>query len=315
MRIQTIIKSTLLFTILTLAMPVSAQDMIARQTPVDRKVKPVDSTYFKRRGSDEMVKFDFNLEDDWQNNKVHNRQAQIPERMVIDLSDFTMPTTSTVVTSNYGPRWGRRHEGLDIKVYTGDTIRAAFSGKVRIVKWDSGYGKYIVIKHPNGLETVYGHLSRQLVKENQDVRSGDVIGLGGNTGRSSGSHLHFETMVNGVPINPALLFDFRNQDVTGDTYTLMRKNYQRESNIATRERGKIGNGSYTREQVKGKAYVEKPNTNYNDETSYYKVKQGETLYSIAKRCNVTVEHLIKQNNLKQNETLKAGRLLKYKRVN
>ena len=86
------------------------------------------------------------------------------------------------------------HNGLDIKVYIGDTIRAAFSGKVRMVKYERrGYGKYVVIRHENGLETVYGHLSKQIVDENQYVEAGEPIGLGGNTGRSTGSHLHFET--------------------------------------------------------------------------------------------------------------------------
>jgi murein DD-endopeptidase MepM/ murein hydrolase activator NlpD len=145
-----------------------------------------------------------------------------------------MPTPSRVVTSNFGSRWGRQHKGLDIKVYIGDTIRAAFSGKVRIVRYEGGgYGNYVVIRHPNGLETIYGHLSKQLVKENENVRAGEPIGLGGNTGRSTGSHLHFETRLCGVALNPALLFDFLNQDVTGDQYLFTRASYARESAQAT----------------------------------------------------------------------------------
>ena len=141
-----------------------------------------------------------------------------------------MPTTSRVITSNFGSRWGRQHKGLDIKVYIGDTIRSAFSGKVRIVRYEGGgYGKYIVIRHNNGLETIYGHLSKQLVEENQTVRAGEVIGLGGNTGRSTGSHLHFETRLCGVALNPALMFDFREQDVTGDYYAFNRSTYDNES--------------------------------------------------------------------------------------
>ena len=93
---------------------------------------------------------------------------------------------------------------MDIKVYIGDSIRSAFSGRVRIVRYEGGgYGKYIVIRHNNGLETIYGHLSKQLVTEGEEVRAGDVIGLGGNTGRSTGSHLHFETRLCGVALNPA----------------------------------------------------------------------------------------------------------------
>ena len=120
------------------------------------------------------------------------------------------------------------HKGLDIKVYIGDTIRAAFDGKVRIVRYEAnGYGNYVVIRHNNGLETIYGHMSKHLVAENEHVRAGDPIGLGGNTGRSTGSHLHFETRLCGVALNPALMFDFRNQDVTGDTYLFRKESYNR----------------------------------------------------------------------------------------
>ena len=107
-----------------------------------------------------------------------------------------MPCDSRMVTSHYGYRrsFRRQHYGTDIKVFVGDTIRAAFSGKVRVVAFErAGYGNYVIIRHANGLETVYDHMSRHLCKPNQIVRAGDVIGLGGNTGRSTGSHLHFET--------------------------------------------------------------------------------------------------------------------------
>ena len=115
------------------------------------------------------------------------------------------------------------HNGLDLKVNIGDTIVAAFDGKVRIVKYERrGYGKYVVIRHDNGLETVYGHLSKQLVEENQLVKAGEVIGLGGNTGRSTGSHLHFETRFLGIAINPIYMFDFPKQDIVADTYTFRK---------------------------------------------------------------------------------------------
>ncbi len=93
-----------------------------------------------------------------------------------------MPTEHTKITSKFRYHRRRMHNGLDIKVYIGDTIRAAFSGKVRMVKYERrGYGKYVVIRHENGLETVYGHLSKQIVDENQYVEAGEPIGLGGNT--------------------------------------------------------------------------------------------------------------------------------------
>lgn len=161
-----------------------------------------------------------NIYTDWKNKGVKAASGYAPARMRIDLRGFHMPTPSRQITSPFGQRWGRLHAGLDIKVYIGDTIKAAFDGKVRVVDFDArGYGKYVVIRHPNGLETLYGHMSKQLVRNDQIVRAGEPIGLGGNTGRSTGSHLHFETRICGVPVNPALMFDFPHQDVTGDFYT------------------------------------------------------------------------------------------------
>ena len=170
MKIKTTIKTLAFSALFTLiSQPAAAQDLLARQAPVDRKMKKVDTLALRHIIERENYESPAaELYADWNNGHVHLRQNSLPESYRIDLRHFCMPTPSRVVTSNYGPRWGRTHEGLDIKVYTGDTIRAAFSGKVRIVKWDGrGYGKYIVIRHNNGLETVYGHLSKQLVQENQ----------------------------------------------------------------------------------------------------------------------------------------------------
>lgn len=162
------------------------------------------------------------LYDTWSNSRVHF-SGVLPDEYRIDLRGFHMPTPSRVVTSNFGCRWGRAHQGLDIKVYIGDTIRAAWSGKVRVVKYDArGYGKYVVIRHPNGLETYYGHMSKQLVSANEYVKAGQPIGLGGNTGRSTGSHLHFETRLCGHALNPALFFDFPNQDITATSTPIIR---------------------------------------------------------------------------------------------
>ena len=187
-------------------MPVSAQDLLARQAPVDRKMKTVDTLALQSIIEKENVESPASeLYDDW-NNKYAHRATPLPDSIRISLRHFCMPTPSRVVTSNFGSRWGRQHKGLDIKVYIGDTIRAAFAGKVRVVRYEAGgYGKYVVIRHYNGLETIYGHMSKWLVDENQTVKAGDPIGLGGNTGRSTGSHLHFETRLCGMALNPALM--------------------------------------------------------------------------------------------------------------
>ena len=224
MNFKKIVKTFALTTFFTLCgQQVVAQDLLASQAPIDKKMKTVDTLTFNQLLEREYSGLPAEeLYADWNNVYAH-RATQLPDQYKIDLRDFSMPTPSRVITSNFGARWGRQHKGLDIKVYTGDTIRAAFSGVVRMVKYEAaGYGKYIVIRHDNGLETIYGHLSKQIVKENQRVKSGDAIGLGGSTGRSTGSHLHFETRLCGVALNPALMFDFRAQDVTGDYYVYRR---------------------------------------------------------------------------------------------
>ncbi|EPH16859.1 M23 family metallopeptidase [Hoylesella oralis] len=293
--------------------PTTAQDLLARQAPVDRKMKAVDTLVLKKIIERENnISPAADLYDGWDNKYAH-RATALPDSFKINLRHFCMPTPSRVITSNFGHRWGRQHKGLDIKVYIGDSIRAAFSGKVRIVRYEGGgYGKYIVIRHPNGLETIYGHLSKQLVEENQEVRAGEVIGLGGNTGRSTGSHLHFETRLCGVALNPALMFDFRAQDVTGDYYIFNKRTYDRESAEATRIRGKIDNGSYSREEVKGEfAKNDNKGTNDDGERLYHKVSAGDTLTSIAQKRGVTVETLCKLNHITKTMRVRPGQILRY----
>ena len=176
---------------------------------------------------------------EWTNewvNPFRGKKVDMPDSCVIDCSTFVLPMDSmTRVTSKYGPRRRRMHKGIDLKVQIGDTIRAAFDGKVRIKNFERrGYGYYLVIRHPNGLETVYGHLSKFLVGVNDIVRAGDPIALGGNTGRSTGSHLHFETRFLGQAINPADIIDFENSIPHQDQYVFRNvKINGRKSNIYT----------------------------------------------------------------------------------
>lgn len=291
----------------------NAQDLLARQAPVDRKMAAVDTIMLRNiTMREELESPSADLYANWDNKYAH-RATELPETYKIDLRHFTMPTTSRVITSNFGSRWGRQHKGLDIKVYIGDTIRAAFSGKVRIVRYEAGgYGKYIVIRHNNGLETIYGHLSKQLVEENQEVRSGEVIGLGGNTGRSTGSHLHFETRLCGVALNPALMFDFRAQDVTGDYYAFNKQTYDSESTNATRLRGKQDSSTYASSNSSDDYATNKRTTSgLTDQISYHKVKKGETLDRIAKMRGVTVEKICKLNHITKKMRLRPGQILRY----
>ena len=294
------------------AVPVCGQDLLARQAPVDHRTKSLDTLAVSHyRFMEERENPSSELYEDFSNKYAH-KATTLPEHYRIDLRHFCMPTPSRVVTSNFGYRasFGRQHKGLDIKVYIGDSIRAAFSGKVRIVRYEGGgYGKYIVIRHNNGLETIYGHLSEQLVSENQEVRAGDVIGLGGNTGRSTGSHLHFETRLCGVALNPALMFDFRNQDVTGDYYDFNRDTYAQESQDANKARGKVGNGGYTKEEVNG-GVVGRYNANATEKL-YHKVKYGETLATIAEKRGVSVEQICRLNGYGKDKKLTPGQIIRY----
>jgi murein DD-endopeptidase MepM/ murein hydrolase activator NlpD len=294
------------------ALPTFGQDLLANQAPLDRKMKAVDSVaLFRLMQYEQMESPAADLYEDWENHYAH-RATAVPDSFRIDLRNFCMPTDSRVLTSNFGSRWGRQHKGLDIKVYIGDTIRAAFPGKVRVVRYEAGgYGNFVVIRHHNGLETIYGHMSKHLVKPDQDVKAGDAIGLGGNTGRSTGSHLHFETRLCGVALNPALMFDFRNQDVVGDYYMFRKNSYSKESAQATRLRG-VGGSVVAEDRLDtpGSSTIASQQT-ARTATRLHKVQKGETLYSIARKRHTTVDAICKLNRISKNTRLKMGQILKY----
>ncbi len=268
---------------------VSGQDLLARQAPIDKKLKAIDSVALIRQIRKEMAAYPaYSLYPTWDNQRVHSygKTVVIPDTFRIDMREFCMPTTNTKITSKFGPRRRRMHQGLDVKVYIGDTIRSAFSGKVRMVKSvRGGYGKFIVIRHDNGLETVYGHLSKHLVKEEEYVEAGEVIGLGGNTGRSTGSHLHFETRFLGQPINPALLFDFEKQDIVADSYLFQKG------------RNRYRSGSST-------------NMPANGDIQYYKVRRGDSLARISRRTGTSIDALCKLNKITRRTTLQIGQVLR-----
>lgn len=298
--------------LILLSVPACAQDLLARQAPVDCRMRTVDTLSIQSIIEREMTENpSAQLYDDWNNVYAH-RATELPDSFRINLRNFCMPTTNRVITSKMGPRWGRMHKGLDIKVYIGDTIRAAFSGKVRIKKYErAGYGKYLVIRHNNGLETIYGHMSDWLVEENQVVKAGQPIGLGGNTGRSTGSHLHFETRLCGVALNPALLFDFVNQDVTADYYMFRKETFEHES-VAI-NKNLLLEGGHSNELAKETDNNNGRNRNVREfsETKYHKVSVGETLTSIAKRRGTTVAQLCKLNHLTRDVKVRPGQILRY----
>ena len=241
----------------------------------------------------------------WRNSGVHY-SSNLPDSFRIDLSNYCMPTPSTRVTDIFGyrPRRGRVHQGLDIKVYEGDTLYAAFEGKVRITAYQrNGYGHYVVIRHTNGIETLYAHMSRILVDENETVKVGQPIGLGGNTGRSTGSHLHFETILMGMSIDPALLFDFPGQKVTGDSYVFRKADPKHSQKLK-------GSGIKSKDKDKVRAKATKGGK--SSKTKYHSVKRGDTIGKIAKKHGVSQKALLRLNGLKSTSVLRPGQKLRIK---
>lgn len=245
----------------------------------------------------------------WESNRVNCYAGiDVPDHVQIDVSKFCMPHPG-YITSPYGyrRRFRRMHKGVDLKLNIGDTVRAAFDGRVRIVNYERrGYGKYVVVRHTNDLETVYGHLSGYLVEPGQYVRAGEPIALGGNTGRSTGPHLHFETRYMGYAINPCAIFDFANQTTHTDTYTFDKRTYQEARNFDPE-----ANIEYRRRYTQ--ANPPRPYTRSNNSegtASTYRVRRGDSLSKIASRNGTTVAKLCRLNGLTTSSKLQPGQRLR-----
>lgn len=240
----------------------------------------------------------------WNSKSVNPfKEKDVPDMQVIDVTGYVMPHKG-ILTSPYGYRqkFKRMHKGVDIGIRSNDTIRAAFDGKVRLTAYEGrGYGNYIILRHPNGLETVYGHLNKHLVKPDQVVRAGDPIGLGGSTGRSTGPHLHFETRFMGYAINPSAIFDFANHTTHTDEYTFTKTTYTKARNFAP-------------SRNKRELLADEENTykSGNNQISSYVVKKGDTLNKIARAHGMSATSLRKLNNLEPEDVIKIGMELKLK---
>ena len=276
------------FALLLLAAGVKAQDAVPEPVSLYMPTEMVETVepHFMLLNEENIIPSD-EMYPTWANSVVHYNSA-MPDSFRIDLRNYVMPTPSVKVTDIFGYRPNRRrvHQGLDIKVQTGDTIYAAFDGKVRITSYQRrGYGHYVVIRHNNGIETLYAHLSKKLVEANDNVKAGDPIGLGGNTGRSSGSHLHFETILMGKSLDPALMFDFKNQKMTGESYLYRRPG----SKYIENGQGKIA----------------------GPEKKYHLVRSGDTIERIARKYGVSQRRIFELNGLKSNSIIRPGQTLRY----
>lgn len=213
---------------------------------------------------------------------------------------FAIPFKGNV-TSEYGWRRRRPHYGTDIDLVTGDTVVAAFDGMVRIARVCHGYGNCIIVRHNNGLETVYGHLSQMNVEPGQVVKAGEIIGLGGNTGRSTGDHLHWELRYLGQAIDAQDVVDFGKGQLKDNCFVLRKTDVVAKYDLRAlkgRHRRDVG---LTKAEL---AYAKKTGS------KLHKIKQGDTLGYIAKRYHTTVSALCKKNKLKPTSTLRLGQLIK-----
>jgi len=211
-----------------------------------------------------------------------------PEKLfVLDMTTSIIPTESRRIAGHYGPRKHRMHRGVDLGLCHGEnrTIVAAFAGKVVKVRNQGrrkGYGRYVILDHGNGLTTLYAHLERWKVKVGDELQAGDVIGIGGNSGRSFGAHLHFEMRYNGVYINPETVYDFAEGTFRDISITLDTEKLQEIESAYQKEIGK---------------------------SKFYKVRRGDCLGKIAHKYGTSVEHLMRLNDLKS-EKIRPGQVLR-----
>lgn len=195
------------------------------------------------------------------------------------VGDYCLPVKETYATSKFGWRRYRWHYGTDLELDIGDSVVAVFDGVVRMSKVDPrGYGNYVVVRHYNGLETLYGHLDKRLVDVGDEVRAGDLIGWGGNTGRSTGPHLHFEVRYQGNAIDPEDMFDFEHECIKDTEYSLCPDDYE-----------------YLREMKRRK---------------YYRVRSGDYLGKIAARHHTTISSLCRLNGIRRSSILRVGQMIR-----
>lgn len=245
----------------------------------------------------------------WDNDNISPYRSvkldSIPSSVAINLVDslkhYRFPYVGRI-TSRYGIRHRRPHNGIDMALKVGDTICSAFDGRVRFSKaTDTGYGTLIIIRHDNGLETYHGHLSARLVEENDRVVAGQPIGLGGNSGRSTGPHLHFETRFYGQSFDPERIINFRTGELRRD-YFLLKKSYFSIYSKYSQD--------FNAEAERNAA--EKKENELSAEKRYYKVRSGDYLGLIAKRHGTTVSAICRLNGISPNTTLQIGKVLRVK---
>ena len=240
----------------------------------------------------------------------------LPDEMgiwVVDsLSQYRCPN-QTKVFSKFGYRHGRRHQGVDLPFPTGTPVYAAFDGKVRMAKYYKAYGNLVVIRHENGLETFYAHLSKIMVSEDEWVSAGSIIGLGGSTGRASGPHLHFETRYKGYAFDPEWLIDFSSGVLRHRFFTIKKKYLNASSNYVPEDEQEeidiIEGDKADQEAAEKKAEQERKAA---AEAQYHTIRQGDTLGALARKYHTSVKKLCQLNGISERTVLRIGKKLRVK---
>lgn len=236
---------------------------------------------------------------------------------IVDTLDSYCCPNKTTPSSKYGYRHGRQHTGIDLPYPTGTPVYAAFDGKVRCADYIGGYGNLVVLRHENGLETFYGHCSELKVAVGDWVHAGDVIALGGSTGRSSGPHLHFETRYRGLSFDPLWLIDFQSGVLRHRLFRLKRswfspgcRYYQVDDDEDVIAEGDEKDRVAAEEKARQEAAAREAAA--QAAMRYHTVRSGDTLYAIARKYGTSVSTLCRLNGIKETTILQVGRRLRVK---
>ena len=223
-----------------------------------------------------------------------------PIRLVDSLGSYHYPYIGRI-TSRYGPRRGRPHQGIDMALKVGDPVYATFDGKVRLSKAAGNYGNLVIIRHCNGLETYYAHLSERSVESGDWVVAGQQIGLGGNTGRSTGPHLHYEVRYRGQSFDPERIIDFKTGELRREELLLKRRHFSIYAKFEQDFDDEIEAEKQEEAERKAAAAIQ-----------YHTVRSGDTLGALARKYGTTVTRICQLNNIKSTSILRIGQRLRVK---
>lgn len=297
------------FTTITLFISLFFSLYTLAQQPIPATIEPLNETFDPDsiHNDDEALEVDSLLTTDesiykniWNSTQIRYPANTLPNKndtVVISLigpndDQFVAPVKGQVL-SKFGIRHRRMHTGTDIRLNAGDTVRSAFDGRVRLAKRFSGYGNLVLVRHNNGLETIYAHLNKICVNVNDTVKAGDLVGLGGRTGRATCNHLHFETRLFGEPFDSNKYIDFETSALRADKVYYKNKQFETDLNNLKNKPAHAGNQLLASDGGASK----------------HVIRKGDNLWTIAKRYNTTVKKLCTANKITAQKTLKIGSVL------